>query len=248
MMTAGDETKTAQSSGVIRIHSLTGSVINLHVVVANIRQNVLSTIQLQDMGYTTHFDRRSVSVCNRDDNVVMFGKKPERLWFLNTPIYTPSVFSVDILRWHHVLGHPNMDALKLLLNGSNNLEGVRYTENKKIEFCEGCLKGKMTNAVIPKVSMNNTFIAKQAGEKLHLDSVGPITPRGVHGEKGFLLITDDFSRYKTVLFYKKKSDLPVLLIAKLKEILNVHRKNICVLHSDMGTEILTNEVKEFTSS
>jgi hypothetical protein len=74
---------------------------------------------------------------------------------------------------------------------------VDYVE----QLCDSCLIGKQRRAPFPR---EGQYRASKVIELVHGDLCGPITLATTAGNKYFLLIVDDFSRYMWVVLLKRK--------------------------------------------
>jgi hypothetical protein len=90
-------------------------------------------------------------------------------------------------------GYANFYSLKPLSENSM-MGGVPAIAHPK-EVCEACLAGKQTRMEIPKMAQ---WHATKPLELLHIDLYGPITPATAGGNKYFMLIVDDCSRWMSV--------------------------------------------------
>ena len=68
-----------------------------------------------------------------------------------------------------------------------------------------------------------------------MDSVS-MEARSVHKYTGFTTVTDSFSRYRWVVLFRKKSDIPYLVVNKIKQLANITGKPVKVIKCDGGTE------------
>ena len=130
------------------------------------------------------------------------------------------------LNWHHRFGHSSAELVKKMI------------VNVDTEFCVPCLKGKLNrnaSGVRPDKPM----------AKIHMDSVGPLETRSVLKHRGFALLTDGYTHYRWILLWKKKSEIPSLIIKKLTELKNTLLENVKCIHSDQGTEFKQKEVERF---
>jgi len=134
--------------------------------------------------------------------------------------------------WHRRLGHFNIDKIK------NNL--LKYDIKTK---CPICSNSKMKNAIFKKAenNTNTTF------ELIHTDIVGPVN-ESLHGNRYFLTILDDYSRFSWVFFIENKSDTFDKFIHWFNEITNIFNKTIKYIRSDNGKEFSNNKFKSFCTS
>jgi len=104
------------------------------------------------------------------------------------------------------------------------------------EICQGCLSAKQTHSPYPQVSR---WRATKALELIHVDLCGPITPRTVGGNRYFMLLIDDFSRWSYVYMLKTKDQALDAFVKFKAEVENITRNSINTLRSDRGGEFLS---------
>ena len=92
--------------------------------------------------------------------------------------------------WHKRLQHLPPDRIRLLARG---MKGIVVTEDRPFH-CEDCHFGKAKKQIsrCPQRRSNCIF------EKVHVDVVGPLKHEGLHGEKYWVLFTDDRTRFRWI--------------------------------------------------
>ena len=70
----------------------------------------------------------------------------------------------------------------------------------------------------------------------HIDLCGPILVQSLNGKKYILVLLDDLARYTWVEFFRKKFDVPNVLITLLKKIQVLYECRIKMLRNDNGTK------------
>ena len=101
--------------------------------------------------------------------------------------------------WHNRLGHRDPVAIKQL-EGSLNIMNCSQSL-----ACESCIAAKMTRKPFPKKSESR---AEAVLDLLHTDVCGPMQTTTPSGNKYFMTVIDDFSRYTKVYLLKNKSEVP----------------------------------------
>ena len=91
---------------------------------------------------------------------------------------------------------------------------------------------------------HHSYKAKGPVEKFYMDSVA-VNSRSVRGYNGFLLVTCAFSRYKWILLYRRKSDMPQMLIDLVKKLRNMFNRAPKVFHCDQGKEFQNSKLLNF---
>jgi hypothetical protein len=92
-------------------------------------------------------------------------------------------------------------------------------------------------------------ITNQVGELIHSDVVGPMQVASPNANEAryYILLKDDFSRYKTVYFMKQKSEAIDCIKLFTKKIQCETGKKVKILRSDNGGEFTGNELKSWLS-
>ena len=82
---------------------------------------------------------------------------------------------------------------------------------KDSQLCKGCVLGKQHHLSFGR----RVKRAQAAGELIHADVCGPMQEDSFQGFRYFLVFKDDYSKYRSVYFLKKNSDV----VNKLKQFL-----------------------------
>lgn len=212
--------------------------------VPSFKRSLISIDCLTDKNYKTIFfkkdDKNMVSIYNNKRNrlctISSNNNKVYKLWtslnkmFFNDMPSCDSLTKVDdnMELWHRRLGHFNIDNLKEDLNKLP----VDYR-------CKICASSKLKNKPYP-MSENKT---KAPFELVHMDTVSsPDT--SIYGNKYFLTILDDYTRYGWVIFIKSKGDVFDAFSTWHKRIKNIFNTNIKYIRTDNGTEFQNNDFKK----
>ena len=171
--------------------------------------NLLSQYLLLEQGLRVEYDVDKVIITDKATGVKLAsGPQIGGLWWikLQKKESQEQSFVNYIMRnedlWHHRLGHQSWKYSKLLLD-NNWVELPSGLNFKEKDFCAGCAKGKLTEAVIPKLSSGTeSFKLSKPIQKLYLDSV-TVNKLSVRGFKGFTTVTDAVSRYRWIILNKK---------------------------------------------
>jgi hypothetical protein len=122
--------------------------------------------------------------------------------------------ALPLERWHKRLGHLNYADVKQLATHSSQIK----LANKKELFCESCAYGKQyaipnhkpqtrAEAAFDLIHINldggKNSLLKANSRILTFDDDIPPIPKGV---KYFMIITDNYSRYRWFFILKRKSD------------------------------------------
>ena len=110
-----------------------------------------------------------------------------------------------------------------------NCTTSQYAQSK----CEGCVLGKLHRNLFPKKSNNR---ATRPSEIIHSDVCGPMQVESKGGSRYLVTFTDDYSRYTTVYFFKRKDEV----LSKFQEYVTIVENqsenggHVKVLRSDNG--------------
>ena len=134
-------------------------------------------------------------------------------------------------RWHERFGHINMVAPRKLAR-EELVRGLPLL-NQVEQVCEACLAGKQRRVPFPQKALGRSTEVLQL---LHGDSCGPITPATPSGNRYFLLLVDDYSRYMCIslLPYKDAAATAIKHIQALAE--RKTGKKVKALRTDRGGE------------
>ncbi|KAG5516925.1 hypothetical protein RHGRI_037606 [Rhododendron griersonianum] len=131
--------------------------------------------------------------------------------------------------WHHRLGHPSHDCLRLI-SKSNSSKTVPF-EN----FCNVCPLAKQTRLPFPLSSISSTL----PFQLIHCDIWGPHRHQTYSGARYFLTIVDDFTRCTWLFLMSHKSDASSLLKSFFTFVHNQFNAHIKIFRSDNGSEFLS---------
>ena len=229
-------------------------VLNDVYVVPSITKNIISVTQLikqyykiiflnhKNKIYATIYDQygnRITNAYSNEQNIYNLWISNKELDFNKTPTPIMTLMNLSQLSkidrinlWHRRLGHYNINHVK------NKLLKINIKSK-----CPICSNSKLKNFSYKKTENKS----KSIFELIHMDLVGPVD-ESIHGNKYFLTILDDFSRYGWVLFLENKGDTFDKFYNWSKEIKNIFNKNITYIRTDNGTEFKNLKFKSFCST
>lgn len=162
--------------------------------------NIVSLGQLDEARYKVSIDDDVMRIREPDRRLLVKVKRtPNWLYMLHIKLAQPSCLAVRgrgdevAWRWHQRFGHVNMAALWKLAR-EELVRGLPKVGQLK-QLCEACQAGKQRRTSFP---MQAEYHARQLLELVHGDLCGPITPATPRGNKYFMLLVDDLSRYMWV--------------------------------------------------
>ncbi|CAI7819617.1 unnamed protein product [Closterium sp. NIES-53] len=248
-----------------------GSLSGLHL--PSFSTNLVSTAALQDAMVTTTTpggQRVSICTCTRTGrHLATFTRRSgSSLYTLATEPHQVAasaqvsasgqvaascscrLLSHQNLLWHHRLGHPSLPRLRgmhsrLLVSGLPR--SLPPLPPSPATPCLPCVEGRQRAA-----PHSSSFPPTTAPlQTLHMDVWGPARVSGQSGERYFLLVVDDYTRYTTVFVLRSKGQVVDVLIPWIRTV----RLQLCEcfgtdlpvlrLHSDRGGEFSSNLLREY---
>jgi len=141
--------------------------------------------------------------------------------------------------WNERLGHFKVAGVKRMIN-NKDIDGLKGSSMAVKDVCEPCMYGKA--AMTPMPSAGGGRVSKRL-QLVHLDLRGPMSEPSRGSALYFGTFTDDFSRWKDVVFLQNTSDL----LSEYKKWLTKAQLHtgtkIEVLRSDNGGEYMSNAFK-----
>ncbi|CAI5461016.1 unnamed protein product [Closterium sp. Yama58-4] len=262
----------AQSTTVLPCPAVpSGSLSGFHL--PSFSTNLVSNAVIQDQWvdtFTPGGQRVTICTCSRTGrHLATFTRRPgSSLYTLTTA--SPQVAAVgqvsasglvahacecrslshQTLLWHHRLGHPSLPRLRgmhrrCLVSGLPR--SLPPLPASPAPPCLPCVEGRQRAA-----PHSSSFPPTEAPlQTLHLDVWGPARVRGQGGERYFLLVVDDYSRYTTVFPLRTKGEVPAVLIPWIRTVrLQLRRRfrtdlPVLRLHSDRGGEFSSDLLRTF---
>ena len=168
-------------------------------------------------------NKRQHLIFNR---TIMIGKG--RLLGVDIPPLRENVHAaVDYTKLHGRLGHPHHAKLQ----STAQKFGLKYNGDPKP--CSDCTKAKIRIKNIPKERTDKP--AHAIGIRIMFD-ISSVQVSSHAGNKFWLLIMDEFSKYCWSFFLKYKSDLPTTMLNWTKEFQRDYRKHIQFFRCDNSGE------------
>ena len=154
--------------------------------------NLFSHSKLLKEGYDVEYSETDVKVF-KGDQLIVSGPQIGGLWWVKVSNSTGNNFyraqlSISDVAWHFKYGHPNLKYARHI--AKEKLVTLPNRVNFGDFYCSSCMKGKLTEAEVPKESKSiESFTAQLPIQKLYLDSV-KIGHNSIEKFVGFVLITD----------------------------------------------------------
>jgi hypothetical protein len=92
---------------------------------------------------------------------------------------------------------------------------------------------------------NSNRPATKVLERIHLDTVGPISPTAVSGERYWVTAVDEFSHYVIALTVKNKEGISEAVKSLLSLWQRQHQATVQCIRTDRGTEFYNQQLKSF---
>jgi hypothetical protein len=145
--------------------------------------------------------------------------------------------------WHERFDHVNMAALRKLEKEDlvRGLPKLRQVER----VCEACQAGKQKHTSFPAQA---EYRAKQHLELVHGDLCGPITAMTPRGNKYFLLLVDDLSRYMWMATISSKDQAAYAVKKNQMQVEGESGLKLKTLRTDRGGEFTSGEFVEYCAA
>ena len=173
---------------------------------------------------------------------VMRGKN--RLYLLHAKLVRPMCLVMrgaeEAWKWHARLGPVNMVVLRKMAKEElvHGLPEVGQVD----QLCEACLVGKQKRLSFPKKVENQ---ARRILELEHGDLCGLIAPEMPNGNKYFLLLADDQSRYMWVVMLSSKDRVAEAIKEIKSRAEGESGLKMGALRTDRGGEFTSHEFAEY---
>ena len=211
--------------------------------VPELKGNLLSVRKLTEKGFEVRFQCGECKII-KGDLCIASSTENSGLYQLSV---TDTALSVKhcqgklcIHAWHKRFGHRDPEAIKRLEKQvpDFNIEPC----SKPVSLCECCIQAKMTAKPFPKRSESKSAATL---DLVHSDVCGPMQTTTPSGNRYFLTLIDDYSRYTKVYLLKNKSEVPLRIKEFVKYVQTKFGKNVKVFRSDCGGEYTGGDLREF---
>jgi len=163
--------------------------------------NLISVGMMEERGAEVSF-KGGMTIIKISDKVAACGTRNTGLYHLVMAPQSDIAAVASLQLWHERLGHVNVASVKRMIK-NKDIDGLKCSSMAVKDVCEPCVYGKA--AMTPMPSANGGRVTKRL-QLVHSDLGGPM-PKPSRGGALYLgTFTDDFSRWKDVVFLQKKSD------------------------------------------
>ena len=243
-----DETVTATKKGKLQLKSCVGlnkiNDIEFYDVLftPNLAVNLISVTRIESNGFTVIFKNGLVSILDKNDNVLITGKRINGLYYLDLFLCGyERAFMARVMKglsvWHKKLGHlSNANMLKIVeKNMATGFEMKMCRQSKEDFVCDSCVYGKQTR---DKFKILETPRSSRPLEIVHSDVWGPFATETYDRKRYYVTFIDDFTHFTCVYLIKNKSE--VFEMFKIFDSMAVAHFNLSIsrLRCDNGGEYI----------
>jgi transposase InsO family protein len=230
-------------SGTVLFEAKTGEHIPLTRVyfIPKPTSNIVSLGQLEEGGCEVHIKHGVLRVRDEHGRLIIRVKRTtSRLYLLQIKLGRPLCLAArttdSAWLWHERYGHLHFYALNKLQQ-KGMVDGLPPIEHVH-QLCGDCVTTKLKRAPFPSQAKRR---AEGLLDLVHGDLCGPITPETPGGNKFFMLLVDDCSRYMWVALMAAKSDA-LEVVKKFQARVEVETgRRLRVLRTDNGGEFTSVE-------
>ena len=203
--------------------------------------NIISVGQLDEGGYQVLVEDGVMRVRDEDRRLLAkIPRSPGRLYNLDVTIARPVCLTArtddDAWRWHQRFGHIHFAALRKM--GREELVCGLPAIDQVQQVCDACLVGKQRRTPFPQKAL---WRSTEPLQLLHGDICGPITPATPGGNKYFLLLVDDYSRFMWLSLLPSK-DAAATAIKNIQAAAERKSgKKLLMLRTDRGGEFAASD-------
>lgn len=216
------------------------TTLNNVLHVPQITANLFSVSTALDKGYTMISDGEECRFVKNNEVkavAVRKGKMYIMKFRRSLEIANVGLMVSGLKAWHGKMVHQDIEQVKNILKRSE----IVYELGEELT-CEPCVQGKQHKQpfLLSKVR------TQKPGQLIHMDVCGPMEETSLGGSRYYLLIKDDFSRYRTVYFLKNKSEVAGCIRKFVQQVKVNPGHRIKTIRSDNGKEFINQEVKKIT--
>ena len=154
---------------------------------------------------------------------------------------TPKKTHLTLMQLHECMGHITFSTLKTMMS-RGMIHGVEIIQSSESEFCNTCIKAKITHLPFPNESKTR---ATKYGKRIHTDVWGPARVESLSGKRYYVSFSDNYSCKTTIAFVKKKSEVYQKLTEHIAFVCTQHNATVKFIHSDRGSEYLPTEAHNY---
>jgi transposase InsO family protein len=208
--------------------------------VPQLKGNLISVRKLTERQFKVVFENDSCKIM-RNDEVLAHASLQHGLYELNSCNHAllSAVDTGCIHVWHSRLGHRDPNAIRLLEQQLKNFQ-IKPCQVKQV--CECCIEAKSTKKSLPKKSESRS---SEVLDIIHTDVCGPMQNITPAGNRYFMTMIDDYSRYTVLYLLKNKSEVPDRIKEYVRLVQTKFKKSPNVIRSDRGGEYVNENLTKF---
>jgi hypothetical protein len=146
---------------------------------------------------------------------------------------------VSLRDLHELFGHADVQTLRQLVSSTT---GLRLTDVTGFS-CEVCMLSSSQKQVSRRSPNRSTHFL----HRVHVDIVGPVTPRGIHGEQHWIIYTDDYSRHRWIDVTDTKQMITAKFLDFIRRMKSQYNVQIAYVHVDNDTVLINKDTKRHLS-
>lgn len=200
--------------------------------VPELKVNLFSVPSITKKGYNVTLSDEKCLVLKHDE-LCAVGERDGNFYVMNFILEDIAAIA-SVKEWHERLCHQNYKHVKEVLTNKN----IEFKDGSETS-CEACVQGKAHRLPFKDSASRST----QPLELVHADVCGPLEVPSLGEARYFLLIKDDYTKFRHVYFIERKSEVP----EKVKIFIqSAERKTGCLLktfRSDNGKEFVNKELE-----
>lgn len=254
-VTLADGTKTkstAVGSGVIMGVNGKGERIAITLenvlLVPSLEGGLISVRKLATKGLTVVFGATGCSIKAANDSVLAVGElvgNQYKLKLAEQCLAVAGSHGVNCQHtWHRRMGHRDISVVNAIVT-QGLASGIKVTDCGERIVCECCLRGKLVRKPFPQVQERKS---KRPLDIIHTDLCGPMEHPTPSGNRYFITLIDDYSRFCVVFLLKSKDEAAEKIMEYVRWVENIFNRKPCVLRSDGGGEYIGERLKQFCRS
>lgn len=205
--------------------------------------NLISVKKVTENNYRVIFEEDTCKILDKN-KVIAIAKNDGSLYRLMNAKSTISAQTATeaacIHKWHRRLGHRDPSAIKRLVSGEL-ATGINIKNCNKNIVCEHCIKGKLSQSKFSESKTRSTGPIRL----IHSDLCGPMQTPTPSGNRYFLTLIDDYSRFTVVRLIKSKDEVPKVVQEYIASMNTRFGRKPIAIRTDNGKEYVTQELKNF---
>lgn len=254
-VTLADGTKTKSTgvgSGVVMGMNTKGERVAITLenvlLVPALEGSLISVRKLATKGLRVVFEGNGCSIKTADGAILVVGELvggQYRLKLAEECLSVTGNHGVNCQHtWHRRMGHCDVSVVNAIVV-KDLATGIELSDCGERIVCECCLKGKLVRKPFPQVLERKS---KRPLDIIHTDLCGPMEHPTPSGNRYFITLIDDFSRFCVVFLLKSKDEAADKIMEYVQWVENIFDRKPCVLRSDGGGEYVDERLRQFCRS